>query len=607
MGLALYASLIEEPIARERNLLPPAGRNPGVPQPTGCIGESGSRGEPDGRRAPPACSWRCAGSEGQLELDTLVVDLDHPAGAVLEAGASTGAGCRRPPRTGSSRRRCVGKARGGARRPGRLPPRLLGASRSPRPWLPRRARRFRAARGAPARLVRRRRPASRSRRAPRSAPDRACPSLPRRSRSRTRCGTESAVARSRCCGCLRRRRSHGAGNEGAEDVLRCRLPDRPGDRDDLCPAQVAHRPAERGERRERSSGDELPRRRGREPPRHIRCRGRSPQRGRPPRPSASRSGRRRPPALPVATQCRMPGPRLAPGRAGSCRHPLRQLGEARRARPLDRRTGWCGRRSPGSCPFPATTTTSPSPTPQKSSLDRRGAVGLDRGARPGAADDLVDDRKRILAARVVRRDDVRIGQARGDFARPDASPDLDRRRSRKTQMTWREASARASTRTFSSASRRMRIVDQDGEGLPLVHRFEATGDSLNVLDPATDRAVVDTEDTRRGGAPRMFDVEAPPKPCADPKSRRDLELRARSTVHVAGADVGVRGQARRSRRYRRRPKLLGESPPVSVGGGVGDGGRSATFQAGLDEELALRLEVLVHRPVKVEVILGQVP
>ena len=41
-------------------------------------------------------------------------------------------------------------------------------------------------------------------------------------------------------------------------------------------------------------------------------------------------------------------------------------------------------------------------------------------------------------------------------------------------------------------------------------------------------------------------------------------------------------------------------------GEVDDGGRSPTFRAGLDEEPALRLEVLVHRPVKVEVILGQV-
>ena len=40
-------------------------------------------------------------------------------------------------------------------------------------------------------------------------------------------------------------------------------------------------------------------------------------------------------------------------------------------------------------------------------------------------------------------------------------------------------------------------------------------------------------------------------------------------------------------------------------GEVDDGGRP-TFRAGLDEEPALRLEVLVHRPVKVEVILGQV-
>ena len=109
-------------------------------------------------------------------------------------------------------------------------------------------------------------------------------------------------------------------------------------------------------------------------------------------------------------------------------------------------------------------------------------------------------------------------------------------------MTWREASARLDQHVLERLGR-MRIVDQDGERLPLVHRFEATRDTLNVLDPATDRAVVDAEDTRRrDGAEDVLDVEAP-------RSRERIRSpgvisnsEPSADVHVARADLGVGGE-----------------------------------------------------------------
>src|SRR4029079_2469246 len=58
----------------------------------------------------------------------------------------------------------------------------------------------------------------------------------------------------------------------------------------------------------------------------------------------------------------------------------------------------------------------PLPRPLERRRDGRRAVRLRFRLAGHSRDDLVDDRLRILAPRVVRRDDGRVGEAGGDFA-----------------------------------------------------------------------------------------------------------------------------------------------------------------------------------------------
>ena len=71
---------------------------------------------------------------------------------------------------------------------------------------------------------------------------------------------------------------------------------------------------------------------------------------------------------------------------------------------------------PCSCPLPAITTTSPAPAAPDRRLDRGAAVEVDLDVRPGPLEDRLDDRERLLGARVVARHDDRCPRAR---ARPD--------------------------------------------------------------------------------------------------------------------------------------------------------------------------------------------
>ena len=94
----------------------------------------------------------------------------------------------------------------------------------------------------------------------------------------------------------------------------------------------------------------------------------------------------------------------------------------------------------------------PLPGPLERGCDRRLAVGLDLRIAGHPGDDLVDDRLRVLAPRVVGRDDRRVGEAGGDVAheRPLAPVAVA---AAAEDATRRPAViSRASVRTFSSAS-----------------------------------------------------------------------------------------------------------------------------------------------------------
>ena len=71
---------------------------------------------------------------------------------------------------------------------------------------------------------------------------------------------------------------------------------------------------------------------------------------------------------------------------------------------------------PCSWPFPAITTTSPVAGERHGPVDRAASVGVDLHVHPRSLQHVLDDRERILAARVVGGDDDVIGTARGDGA-----------------------------------------------------------------------------------------------------------------------------------------------------------------------------------------------
>src|SRR5207245_7180090 len=103
-------------------------------------------------------------------------------------------------------------------------------------------------------------------------------------------------------------------------------------------------------------------------------------------------------------------------------------------------------------------------------------------------------------------------------------------------------------------------------------------------DSGHDRLVRQAEQPSRGnGTERVLDVEAPSQ----------LEVDA---LEGAGADLGVVGEAERQRVG----TVGGEPAPPRVAD-VDRSGRPA-----LEEQAPLRVEVALHRPVEVEVVLAQV-
>src|SRR5947208_5827881 len=118
----------------------------------------------------------------------------------------------------------------------------------------------------------------------------------------------------------------------------------------------------------------------------------------------------------------------------------------------------------------------------------------------------------------------------------------------------------------------MRVVDEDRERLSLVDGVEAAGNALDGLDPGLDRAFADAEGS--GGSCRR---------------ERVLAVEAAGQLEVDAAERVTRAERDRIGDLRR------ETFAVLVAD-VDDGAR------GLREQPALRLEVVVHRRVEVQVI-----
>ena len=235
-----------------------------------------------------------------------------------------------------------------------------------------------------------------------------------------------------------------------EDVLRRRLAHRPGDRDDSRRLRSRTRAGEGGERREASSGTSA----AAAPRARARSRNVGP---------AADATKRSPGSTRRESICRpvLGRRRRARSRPGASSADLvegegimRRVCSARSASRATSRssngsvtpaTSW-----PCSCPLPAITTTSPGPRRSTAcSIARaRSSSTIELAGAPG--DDLVDDRERILAARVVRRDDRDVRERR---TRSAPSAGACRGRGRRRSRTRRSGARRELARGREDAAR----------------------------------------------------------------------------------------------------------------------------------------------------------
>ena len=141
-------------------------------------------------------------------------------------------------------------------------------------------------------------------------------------------------------------------------------------------------------------------------------------------------------------------------------------------------------------------------------LDRGGAIRLDLDARPGAGQDLGDDRVGILAAWVVGCDDRDIGELGGDPAHDRPLPPVAVAAAAEHAH---DAVGRDLARRVQDVLERLglvRVVDDDCERLARIDRLEPSRHSAECRDTVRDRLVVDRQQARDGdGGKDVFDVE----------------------------------------------------------------------------------------------------
>ena len=227
--------------------------------------------------------------------------------------------------------------------------------------------------------------------------------------------------------------------------------------------------------------------------------------------------------------------------------------------------------------------------------DRAAAVHLALGVRPGALHHLVDDRLRLLAARVVRGHEHAIGQPPRGIAhqRALAAVAVAARAEDHVQPTARDLARRA--QHVLERVGRVGVVHEHAEVLALVHRLEA---ARHPAEPLQRDLLHPQRAHRRHGSEHVLHVEEPGQRRLDPQLPvRRLEQEARA--HQVELDV-----ARAVVRLVLDPE----------GHGVHLGGDAAAVvvvhvhhrQPRLLEQPALGREVGVHRLVEVEVVLGEV-
>src|SRR3954470_24980226 len=231
-------------------------------------------------------------------------------------------------------------------------------------------------------------------------------------------------------------------------------------------------------------------------------------------------------------------------------------------------------------------------------LDGRAAVGLDLDPCVAALEDRGDDRRGVLVARVVRRDDRDVGPLARDRAHERAlgavtvaagAEDHD-----EAVLRQRTGGAQDVVEGVGGVG----VVDEDRERLALVDGLEAAGDLGGVREGVGDRGVGDPQGADGGdGAQDVEDVEAAGQRRAEGGAVQGERGAGRVALRRGGSELGV-GRVEADRdgvlQLAREPAAVGV---VDVDHGGLRAGR---------EQAALGGEVVLHRRVEVEVVLREV-
>ena len=149
----------------------------------------------------------------------------------------------------------------------------------------------------------------------------------------------------------------------------------------------------------------------------------------------------------------------------------------------------------------------------------------------------------------------------------------------------------------------MRVVDHDRERLPLVHGLESPRNVRDTCDARRHGIFVEVEQQcRSDGAEHVLDVEATAEARLDLDSRGPEPASARRKLETLGANLGRGVHSERDERSAVDTGELCCEPAPPVVAHVHGGRRR--LRAG--EQASLRLEVVLHRPMEIEVVLAQI-
>ena len=235
--------------------------------------------------------------------------------------------------------------------------------------------------------------------------------------------------------------------------------------------------------------------------------------------------------------------------------------------------------------------------------DRAPPIRVDLDVHPCSLEHVLDDRERLLGARVVRGHDRDVRELGGDLSheRSLAAVAVAACAEDDDDAAGPEAAGGAQHRR--ERVRGVRVVDDHRERLPFVDRLEPSGNAVHARDPLRDRVLVQVEEQpSRNRSENVLDVEGTAQARLDVDSGGAKAAAVRIEGEALGSDLGsVCEPERDERRAMSVLEVVGESPSPRIADVDRSRGRC---RAG--EESPLRVEVLVHRPVEVEMILTQV-